>query len=125
MPGFSTRLVELVARAAHAIAAWLYAHDATGTRHKDDALGRWRPLGDLAKVPYPRTFPETLFCHSWYSDFDQYPAGIADSVGYWAEARILGGVLLFDRRDLESAEDVDVRNRGGRLEYGKAASNRY
>ncbi|KAH6854044.1 hypothetical protein B0I37DRAFT_21119 [Chaetomium sp. MPI-CAGE-AT-0009] len=29
------------------------------------------------------------------------PEGIADCVGYWAEARILGGVMLFDRRDPE------------------------
>ncbi len=70
MPSFSTRLIELVARTVYAIAAWLYAHDGTGTRHKDDALGRWRLLRDLAKVPYPCTFPETLFCHSWYFDFD-------------------------------------------------------
>ncbi|KAG8156838.1 hypothetical protein KVR01_013251 [Diaporthe batatas] len=26
-----------------------------------------------------------------------YPAGIADVVGYWAEARIFGGVVVFDR----------------------------
>jgi hypothetical protein len=59
---------------------------------------------------YPRTFPTTLFCHSWYRDYDQYPNGIAGSVGYWAEARILGGVVLFDRRhrNLESAEDTVV-----------------
>ena len=88
-----TRLVELVARAVHRIAAWLFAQDVTGIRHKDDALGQWRP-SEQRKGFYPPTFPTTLFCHRWYGDFDQYPTGIANSVGYWAEARILGGVVL-------------------------------
>jgi len=42
--------------------------------------------------------PPTLFRHEWYSDYDQYPNGVADMVRYRAEARILGGVVLFDRR---------------------------
>ncbi|KAK3897689.1 hypothetical protein C8A05DRAFT_19590 [Staphylotrichum tortipilum] len=89
-------LIELVARAVHQIAAWLYAQDLS--RHKDDALGTWRP-SEAAGRYYLATYPATLFCHPWYNDYDQYPQGIADSVGYWAEARILGGVLLFDRRN--------------------------
>lgn len=32
-----------------------------------------------------------------YADPDQYPDGIADVVGYWAEDRIFGGVVLFGR----------------------------
>ncbi|KAI1020993.1 hypothetical protein LB503_009995 [Fusarium chuoi] len=28
---------------------------------------------------------------------DQYPNGAADTAGYWAEARIFGGVVVFDR----------------------------
>ncbi|KAL2200150.1 hypothetical protein P885DRAFT_73983 [Corynascus similis CBS 632.67] len=50
---------------------------------------RWHPDGPLP----------TLFKHPWYKDYDQYPRGVADMVGYWAETRILGGVVLFDRRD--------------------------
>ena len=64
---------------------------------------------------YPRTFPTTLFCHPWYRDYDQYPNGIADSVGYWAEARILGGVVLFDRRNLGSAENIAVSKTQGTI----------
>ncbi|KAG8167020.1 hypothetical protein KVR01_002709 [Diaporthe batatas] len=33
-----------------------------------------------------------------YKDIEQYPHGVADAVGYWAEAQIFGGVILFDRR---------------------------
>ncbi|KAL2140524.1 hypothetical protein VTI28DRAFT_3728 [Corynascus sepedonium] len=102
-PCFSTRLIELVARAVHQIASWLYTQDTS--RHKDDALGRWRPAEERKRL-YPATFPTTLFCHPWYSDYDQYPEGIADSVGYWAESRILGGVVLFDRRDPDSVKDA-------------------
>jgi hypothetical protein len=43
-------------------------------------------------------------------DYDQYPRHVADMVGYWAEARILGGVVLFDRRkpDAEPSADPDA-----------------
>jgi hypothetical protein len=37
------------------------------------------------------------FFHSEFKEHEQYPEGIADMVGYWAENRILGGVALFDR----------------------------
>ena len=89
----------------HQFAAWLYSQDLS--RHKDDALGMWRPSEDAGRY-YPATYPTTLFCHPWYRDYDQYPRGIADSVGYWAEARILGGVLVFDRRDPEVVSDAEV-----------------
>ena len=35
-----------------------------------------------------------------YGDYDQYPDGVADKVGYWVEARILGGAVLFNRHNL-------------------------
>lgn len=39
----------------------------------------------------------TLFYHFWYIFHEQYPNGVGDMVGFWAESRILGGVLVFDR----------------------------
>jgi hypothetical protein len=80
---FGTRLIELVARAVHQIAVSLYKQDTKP--HKEDALGRWRPSEHERKLNYPVTWPTTLFCHPWYRDYDQYPEGIADCVGYWAE----------------------------------------
>lgn len=53
---------------------------------------------------FPKGPAPTLFNHPWYLDHDQYPNGIADIVGYWAESRILGGVILFDRRELRVAK---------------------
>lgn len=35
--------------------------------------------------------------HEDYSNWEQYPNGVADMVGYWAEFWIFGGVVLFDR----------------------------
>jgi hypothetical protein len=39
------------------------------------------------------------FCHPEDVMADQYPDGDADVVGYWAENRIFGGVVLLDRSD--------------------------
>lgn len=48
------------------------------------------PLQDLPQKP-------TYLYHHDYIDYEQYPLGIADMVGYWAEYQIFGGVVLFDR----------------------------
>jgi hypothetical protein len=51
-------------------------------------------------------------------DYENYPNDAADMAGYWAEARIIGGVVLFDRRPdgnpdhvylLPNHEDVTYR----------------
>jgi len=77
--------------------------------HKDDGIIDWAPpksdvlfWAENPKGPYP-----TLFRHRWYLDYDQYPQCVADVAGYWAEARILGGVVLFDRRDPDTAQHTD------------------
>lgn len=42
----------------------------------------------------------------FYTKSNQYPKGIADVVGYWAEAHIFGGAVVFYRGDLEGARNV-------------------
>lgn len=44
----------------------------------------------------------TAFCHAFYTAVEQYPNGVADVVAYWAEAKIFGGVVLFDRGESET-----------------------
>ncbi|KAL8349134.1 hypothetical protein RB601_002035 [Gaeumannomyces tritici] len=68
--------------------------------HKEDGVIEWVPPKDDWRYwdkhlngPLP-----TLMYHLWYVDFEQYPEGAADMVGFWAENQILGGVALFDRR---------------------------
>lgn len=58
-------------------------------RHKDvDGIDKLKAVA----------FPPVPFYHDCYHQhFDQFPRGKADIVGYWAEAKILGGVALFDR----------------------------
>lgn len=41
--------------------------------------------------------PPTLFWTAAYMDWPNYPNGLADMAGYWAEMQVFGGVLLFDR----------------------------
>lgn len=95
---FKMRLIELVAEAVHEIAVLLFN---SGTSlHSDQKITSWTPpKDDIFWEMNPEGHWPTLFYHQWYSDHEQYPSGIADMVGFWAEARILGGVVLFDRRD--------------------------
>lgn len=41
------------------------------------------------------------FFHPAYRSVHRYPDGHADTVGFWAESVIFGGVLLFDRGESE------------------------
>lgn len=99
----------MVAVAIHQTAVYLYELDLDLGGHKD--LVTWvAPADDKVFYQfYPDGNLPCLFIHKQYRDRDQYPKGAADMVGYWAEAQILGGVVLFDRRkprDREPYEDV-------------------
>lgn len=37
------------------------------------------------------------FYHTEYQAFEDYPFGLLNVVGYWAETKLFGGVVLFDR----------------------------
>lgn len=41
--------------------------------------------------------PPCAFSNTEYQFDEQYPNGIADVAGYWAESKIFGGVVVFDR----------------------------
>ncbi|KAH8662394.1 hypothetical protein BX600DRAFT_437790 [Xylariales sp. PMI_506] len=70
-------------------------HDPVTTRGSDiDTVTRWEP----EQNPFVRVAPNlTLFTRSHFTAWEQHSDGLADIVGYWAEDRILGGVVLFDR----------------------------
>lgn len=100
--GFYCRLIELVVVAVHKIAAILYKkklriHDKQpqNAAYSIKAVTSWQSDGDkrLRRSPPGRT----MFAHLSYDARHQYPNGTADMVGYWAENRILGGVVCFDR----------------------------
>lgn len=89
-------LIELLARSCHEIATRLF--NLEDVIHKRDVYEAWRDANvDLQTNPGGTCRPPAVFFHPWYAAYKQYPAGIADVVGYWAEARIFGGVVVFDR----------------------------
>lgn len=105
-PAFGARLLELVAVAVHQFAALVYQLDFRLHRGDVDAVVQWvDPLpADYTGPVIENTLPPTVFYHSLHTAADVYPEGIADTVGYWAEDRIFGGVVVFDRR----AEEADA-----------------
>ncbi|KAH7123499.1 hypothetical protein B0J13DRAFT_154872 [Dactylonectria estremocensis] len=100
-----TKLIEPTAIAIHEAGVWLYKK----TPMLDDGnhLVSWRPNDEDMDEVYPDGWPETFLRHSWYHDFDQYPDGVADIVCSWAESRVFGGVVLFDRRERDSCPEAD------------------
>ncbi|KUI72066.1 hypothetical protein VM1G_07607 [Cytospora mali] len=108
---FKTCLIEMVAVAIHQTAVYLYELGLDLGGHKD--LVTWvAPANDTAFYQfYPDGKLPSLFIYKQYRDLEQYPNGAADIVGYWAEAQIFGGVVLFDRRkprDCEPYEEPDA-----------------
>ena len=49
--------------------------------------------------PHPQGTQFYVNFHDDYVHFKNYPRGLLDVVGYWAETQVFGGVLLFDRSD--------------------------
>jgi hypothetical protein len=101
---FKLRLVELVATSIHQLAVLLFqSDDKLHNREHINSVVSWkrepRWVGEgrrrvLEEVLEPRP---TLFYHVDYMDHEQYPGDMADVAGYWAEDRIFGGVVVFDR----------------------------
>ncbi|KAK4092837.1 hypothetical protein Purlil1_2762 [Purpureocillium lilacinum] len=106
---FNTCLVELVAVSIHQIAALLHGSGPGSDPDKGRDIKAWTaPRSDAVWwYTFPDGPPATLLRHKWYCDYEQCPRGVADGVGYWAEGRIFGGVVLFDRREPASAPAVD------------------
>lgn len=99
------RLLELCAIACHDIAVYLYQLD-DGV-HKQAEWADWRDekLASLAEDAPVRERnkcgPPTPFYANGYLKPDRFYNGLADVVGYWAEMRIFGGAVLFDRGETE------------------------
>jgi hypothetical protein len=104
-------LIELVVVACHQIGASLYELDEGA--HKHQLYEDWRLMVLEAKengVPERRRaqVAPTPFGHRSYQYYRQYPRGLADMAGYWAEAKIFGGVFVFDRGESEKEAGLSV-----------------
>lgn len=93
-------LVELVAVAIHRIAVMLYK--------RGNSLGDKGLQGDRLcwNCVDEALFYSTPFVLLEYADPAQYPEGVAELPGYWAEDQIFGGVVLFERG--ESGTEVGI-----------------
>ncbi|KAI0124080.1 hypothetical protein BJ170DRAFT_735807 [Xylariales sp. AK1849] len=105
---FNMRLFKVVAAAIHQIAVFLFnIQPKSHSQAEIQATTAWEPPPDYIGegrnrrlIPRPNLgYRPTSFSHVAYLDYEQYPHGIADVAGYWAEDRIIGGVILFDRGD--------------------------
>jgi len=91
--------MEIIAILCHDIAVDLYIKYEGGIHKPDPANARRKPPPELSPgliLPPTPPLPAEFF-HPYYQDWEQYPNGVADVVGYWAEYRLFGGVILFDR----------------------------
>ncbi|KAG6032946.1 hypothetical protein E4U41_007061 [Claviceps citrina] len=100
---FDLRLLELLAEAVHSIAVSLFelkekSHvgDIQSVTSFREAPYRFQVMGKWIDVHNKLEPHHTLFT-TQYNCLEQYPNGVADVAAYWAEDRIFGGVLLFDR----------------------------
>jgi hypothetical protein len=101
---FKIRLVELAAASIHQIAIALFLFQPKLHQGDIESVVRWKEKRKWVELDGRGWWGEplfdprpTLFFHHAYIEPDQYPHGLADVAGYWAEDRIFGGVVLFDR----------------------------
>ncbi|KAF2803409.1 uncharacterized protein BDZ99DRAFT_526762 [Mytilinidion resinicola] len=105
---FKIHLLEMIAIACHNIAVLIYK-EIKGSNIPTERIW-YQPPPIISSLPprldgrpdEPETFPPRLvlptdFYHPFYQAMEQYPEGVADVVGYRAELRIFGGVVVFDR----------------------------
>lgn len=84
-------LLEIAAASVHALASSLYA-----SSHKNMEIKPPEPQGGHSRL-FDRTDEFYVnFYHTDYQEFEKYPFGLLNVVGYWAEAEIFGGVVLFE-----------------------------
>lgn len=82
----------MTATAFHNVAALLFKELHLG----DDASADPTP-NDAQSGSIMLESPSVTLRHPDYMDYQQYPLGIANIVGYWAELCVFGGIVLFDR----------------------------
>jgi hypothetical protein len=90
---FFLRLIEIVAILCHDVAAALF--DIMKGGLTKPVIPEPPSLLKVAGSKYPPKM--TFLAHRDYHDHEHYPRGWTDTVGYWAEDRLFGGVVLFDR----------------------------
>ena len=92
------RLLEIAAASVNALAGIIYAsfHPNTNIRPQTNQKGYTYPFVETDDF-YVR------FYHTGYHQrFGNYPFGLLNVVGYWAESELFGGVIVFERGESDS-----------------------
>lgn len=86
------RLLQAAAASVHALAGIVYE-----PKHKDMDIKPPEPPGGYLRRFHTTDGYYVNFYHTDYKRFEDYPFGLLNVVGYWAEAELFGGVVLFER----------------------------
>ena len=86
------RLLEIAAASVHSLAGMIYA-----SGHKDMDLKPPEPSGGRHRLFHTTDGFYVNFYHTAYQRFEDFPFGLLNVVGYWAETELFGGVVLFER----------------------------
>lgn len=86
------RLLEITAASVNALAGMTYA-----SSHPDTDIKPQEPRGGHLAAFHGTGRFYVDFYHERYRRLEQYPSGLLNVVGYWAETQLFGGVVLFDR----------------------------
>ncbi len=95
------RLLEIVAASVNALAGIVYA-----SYHRDTDIHPQEPREDHVNPFHGTDEFYVNFYHTDYLGYEDYPFGLLNVVGYWAEAELFGGVILFERK--ESGSEVEL-----------------
>ena len=88
------RLLEITAASINALAGIIYLAFHPASKLKPP---KWLPDQDFHYSFYrSQKRPIEFYC-THYEAYERYPFGLLNVVGYWAEDKLFGGVLLFDR----------------------------
>lgn len=114
------RLLEIAAASVNTLAGMLYASFHPDTNIKPPEL----KIEDLRQCDLTGQF-YVNFYHTHYRLFDGYPFGLLNVVGYWAEAELFGGVLLFEHVDTGSEVQLISVNSGKSDSNGDQITNAF
>ncbi len=84
----------MAAALVHALAGMIYA-----SSHTDMNIKPPEPEGGSLRLFDRNDSFYVNFYHTNHRHFQEYPFGLLIVVGYWAEAEIFGGVLLFEHEE--------------------------
>lgn len=88
------RLLETAAASVHSLAGMIYA-----SKHEDMDVNPPEPPGGHLPQFHHTDGYYVNFYHTEYKRFEDFPFGLLNVVGYWAETELFGGVVLSERSE--------------------------